>query len=134
MSARQDDAPTRAALARRAAAAQGLSLLVLFGSRARGDAGREADWDLGYLAQAPFDVEGFRADVAEVVQTDRLDLVDLTRASGLLRFRAARDGVLIYETRPDSFEDFQVEATQFWCDVEPVLRRAYDDVLTGVAK
>jgi predicted nucleotidyltransferase len=34
----------------------GLELLVLHGSRARGDAREDSDWDFAYLAAAEFDL------------------------------------------------------------------------------
>jgi hypothetical protein len=58
-----------------------------------------------------------------------VDLVDLQRASGLLRYRAARDGLLVYEAEPRLGERFRLDAAQFWCDAAPVLRRGYEGVL-----
>ena len=117
------------ALARSAAAMPGLELLLLFGSRSRGDAQPGSDWDLGYLAADPFDLTRLLGAVVEIVSSDRVDLVDLRRASGLLRYRAARDGLPVYEARPRLAEQFCFEAVQFWCDAAPVLRRGYDEVL-----
>ena len=48
---------------------------------------------------------------------------------GLLRFRAARDGVLVYEERPGIFDRFRFEAARFWYDAEPVLRSGYEALL-----
>ena len=33
-----------------------------------------------------------------------------------------------------NIERFQIEAASFWCDVEPVLRRAYDELLAEYAR
>jgi hypothetical protein len=63
------------------------------------------------------------------VGTDRVDLVDLRHAGGLLRYRAARDGQVVYEARSGLAERFRFEAAQFWCDAAPVLRRGYEEVL-----
>lgn len=112
-----------------AARQHGLSLLVLFGSRARGDAAAQADWDFGYLADDSADPLAIMAALGEAVRTERLDLVDLARASGLLRYRAARDGVLVYQASPGTFDRFRFDAARFWFDAEPVLRPAYDAVL-----
>jgi len=112
-----------------ARATAGLELFLLFGSRARGDAGAASDWDFGYLATADFDMAAFLATIVEVVGTDRVDLADLRRAGGLLRYRAARDGQPIHEARPGIADRFCLEAVQFWCDAAPVLERAYDEVL-----
>jgi len=112
-----------------AARQQGLQLLVLFGSRARGDASAQADWDFGYVADGSADVLALVAALAAIVGTERVDVVDLGRASGLLRFRAARDGVLVYESAPGVFDRFRFEAARFWFDAESVLRPAYEAVL-----
>lgn len=108
----------------------GLRLLVLFGSRARGDAAAEADWDLAYLASPPFDGDQLLADLAGALDADRLDLVDLSRAGGQVRYRAARDGRLLYEAWRGEFDRFWTDAVSFWCDVAPVIGRAYAGVLS----
>src|SRR5262245_40507587 len=101
----------------------GLDLLVLFGSRARRDEHARSDWDFGYLGSATLDIEALLAALVETVGNERIDLVDLARASGLLRYRAARDGFAIFELRPRTMEAFSLDAADFWCDVEPILRR-----------
>ena len=101
----------------------------MFGSRARSGAQPGSDWDLGYLAQAGLDLPALLGAVVEIVGCDRVDLVDLGRASGLLRYRAARDGQVVYEAHPRLAERFCLEAAQFWCDAAPVLQRGYDSVL-----
>ena len=64
--------------------------------------------------------------------SDRVDLVDLDRAGGLVRYRVCRDGTPLYEKAPGTFQHFWLQAVRFWCDAEPVLRRGYDDVLRGL--
>jgi predicted nucleotidyltransferase len=118
-----------AALAEHPVAA-GLDLLVLHGSRARSDAGPSSDWDLGYLGDA--DPAALTAAVSQLVGTDGVDVVDLARASALLRFRAARDGVALIERSPEAFLRFRLEAVRFWCDAGPVIRAAQDDVLASL--
>ena len=123
---------TVAELGRVARASPGLDLLLLFGSRARSDAQTGSDWDLGYLAQPQFDPPALLAAIVEAIRSDRVDLVDLARAGGLLRFRAARDGQAVYEVRPRLAEQFCLEAAQFWCDASAVIERGYDDVLADL--
>jgi predicted nucleotidyltransferase len=107
----------------------GLTLLVLFGSRSRSDASASSDWDFGYLATDRFDLLATMAALAEAVGSDHVDLVDLRTASGLLRYRAARDGVFVYEVRAGTFDRFRIEAARFWYDAEQVLRPGYDAIL-----
>jgi predicted nucleotidyltransferase len=117
------------ALTEMARATTGLELLLLFGSRGRGDAHARSDWDLGYIARADFDAPALLAGVVEIVGSDRVDLVNLSVASGLLRHRAARDGQLLFEARSRLAEQFRLDACQFWCDASPVLSRGYDELL-----
>jgi len=106
----------------------------LFGSRAR-DASRDgSDWDFGYLATPDVDPEALRGRLADALESDRIDLVDLERASGLLRYRAARDGQVVFESRRDLGDRFRLEAAQFWCDAAPVLRRGYEEVLAELTR
>jgi len=109
-------------------------MLLLFGSRARGDARADSDWDLGYLSTEALDAAGLLARVVESIGTDRIDLVDLKRASGLTRYRAARDAQLVYEAAPGVLERFRLEATRFWCDAAPILQRGYDEVLAELER
>ena len=120
------------AVAATAQATVGLDLLILFGSRARGDARPGADWDFGYLADEVADVPALRAALVEVLDNDHIDLVDLGRASGLLRYRAACDGLLVYEARSDLFDRYRLQAAQFWCDNAPVFQLGYEDVLEAL--
>src|SRR5438552_824836 len=77
-----DDAAAQGIEACRAIAAgrEGLELLVLFGSRARGEARQGSDWDFGYLADERFDPLDLLLPLVTALGTDRIDLVDLRRA------------------------------------------------------
>jgi predicted nucleotidyltransferase len=114
--------------------APGLRLLALHGSRSRDDARVDSDWDFGYLAGDGFDPDALLAGLAEVLHADRIDLADLTRASGQLRFRVAREGVVIYARDDAEWERFWMEAVSFWCDAGPVLRAAYDGALQDLGR
>ena len=110
----------------------GVDLFVLFGSRARGEARSDSDWDFAYTITGDasgFDPDVLQADLVGALGSDRIDLVDLNRGSALLRFRVAAEGSPIYQAEPNAFQDFQVEAARFWCDVGSVLDASYGDVL-----
>ncbi len=117
-----------------ATAAPHLRLLVLHGSRARATAHARSDWDFAYLADAGFDPDALMAALVEALHTDQLDLADLDRASGLLRYRVAADGLAVFERSPGLFTQFRLDAVDAWCDMEPVLRVAYDERLEQLAR
>jgi predicted nucleotidyltransferase len=106
-----------------------LRLLLVFGSRARGDATSGSDWDLGYQATPEVDPASLLADLVGLLGSDRIDLVDLDRASAQLRFRAAGEGRALYQADADVFPRFWTAAVSFWCDAGPLLRAGYEDVL-----
>jgi hypothetical protein len=122
-----------ATLRRTAARHDGLRLLLLHGSRSRHRDHDRSDWDLGYLADGDLDQAGLHADVSDALGTDDVDLVDLARSSALLRFEAAGHGRCIYESAPGNADAFVLGATIFWCDAEPVIRRAQAAVLAGLS-
>ncbi|QJY46912.1 type VII toxin-antitoxin system MntA family adenylyltransferase antitoxin [Pseudonocardia broussonetiae] len=110
----------------------GVLLAVLHGSRARGDGGPASDWDIGVVTDGDVDLAALTADLTSALGTDAVDVVDLGRASALLRYRAARDGVALLERTPDAFLEFRIEATRFWCDAGPVIRAAQERVLADL--
>ena len=99
-----------------------LKFLVLFGSRARGDAYERSDWDFAILcdeearkkaiADQPY---GFLAvhnaieDCFEI-SGERMDVVDVMRCSTLIAHYVARDGQLLYERDIGTFEQFAKQA------------------------
>ena len=107
-----------------------LDVLFLFGSRARADAHERSDWDFGYLAGPALDVEKLLSTLVLTVGTDRVDLADLRRASGLLRYRVARDGDTVVERVAGMADAFKLEAADFWCDAGPLLERDYESILS----
>ena len=115
-----------------AAATAGVDLLILYGSRARGDSRPNADWDFGYVADRSVDAAGLLAALVEVLGDDDIDLVELDRASGLLRFRTARDGVLVYESASGAFDRYRLDAASFWCENASIFERGYEETLKAL--
>lgn len=117
-----------------AARHRNLVLLVLIGSRAVGQEHERSDWDVVVLGEEGTDLAALRADIADLLGTDAVDVVDLRGASAVLRRDAASAGRLLVEREEGAFVEFQIEATGFWCDVEPVVREAHADVLRAAAR
>jgi len=98
-----------------------IKLLILFGSRARGDASQGSDWDFAVLC----DEEEYKQNrgndgwsllyVWGLVQTtyhlsdDEIDMADLNTCSELLAHSVARDGHVLYEREFGFFEKFKQE-------------------------
>jgi CRISPR-associated protein Cmr1 len=65
--------------------------IILFGSRARGDAHQNADIDIA--------VEGSKNPISNIDITAHLDIVDFTRADPSLKDKIEHEGVTIYERK-----------------------------------
>jgi predicted nucleotidyltransferase len=115
-----------------AARQAGVRLLVLFGSRVRGQVHSQSDWDFAYLASEASDEELLRERLMGILETDLVDLVDLSKASALLRIQIAVGGTPLFEEDAGVFQAFQIDAASFWCDVAPVLGVAYEQILDGL--
>lgn len=97
-----------------------LRLLVVFGSRARGDHNIESDWDFGFLCDEElrkqyenkgwnyFRVWGILQQVYQLGD-DQIDAVDMRKCSNILAHNIAADGKVIYELKPGEFAAFQRE-------------------------
>jgi uncharacterized protein len=117
-----------------------LKLLVLFGSRARGDHSSSSDWDFALL----FDEElrqqyepggGWNCYRSwSVLQQilglgdDEIDWVDLKSASELLAHAIARDGVVIYESEPDIFSQFRQANLKTDMELKAINRELRDEI------
>lgn len=95
-----------------------LKMLILFGSRARGDTHAKSDWDFAALYDekvreescnnrgfAWFEVPGILGQVFGI-NSDEIDVVELNRCSSLIAHFVARDGKLLYEKEPGEFDKF----------------------------
>jgi predicted nucleotidyltransferase len=93
---------------------QAITLAILHGSRATGNANRDSDWDVAVLGGHVLSRDersSVRRAFAEKlgVTDERVDVSDLRSASPLLRYRVALHGRLI-EGDPREFREFQVRA------------------------
>lgn len=94
-----------------------LKMLILFGSRARGDTHSNSDWDFAVLYDEELrrqTVEGFGwfRDIGIIgdcfnLNSDNIDVVEIERCSELMAHHIARDGKLIYEQESGLFEEFK---------------------------
>jgi predicted nucleotidyltransferase len=97
---------------------EGLQLVLLFGSVASGKEYRESDIDLGFLFNKPIDILDLTNRVIRLLRTDRVDVIDLSRASPLLKYSAIRHGKLLFEQTPGLFNIFQSLTFRIYVDTK----------------
>jgi predicted nucleotidyltransferase len=96
-----------------------LKMLILFGSRARGDIHSKSDWDFAALydqemrekhcqksAFTWFEVSDILADIFNL-DSDNIDVVDLDNCSVTLADSIANEGQLIYQKQQGLFKKFK---------------------------
>ena len=104
---------------------KGVLLAYLFGSLAtKGEKGprQPGDVDLAVLTKEGPAWE-LQEALVESLGTDRLDLVDLRRASPVLRFEILCSGRPIYISNEDIRERYEMETLHLYRDTEPMRRR-----------
>ena len=75
---------------------EGLQFVLLFGSSvSKGPYTQRSDIDLAFSFDQPADILALTNKVIRLLRTDNVDVVDLKRASPLLRFSAAKKGKLL---------------------------------------
>ena len=98
----------------------GVELAYLFGSLARGEVGKDVDLAILTQAEPAFRL---RAEISKCLDTERLDLVDLRRASPVLRFEVISTGRLIYCTDQMTVERFEIDTLHQYRDTAYLRRR-----------
>src|SRR3989338_5609172 len=114
-----------------------LKLAILFGSRARGTAGRASDADVAVLADHPLGIEekaalGGRFAATLGVREESLDVVDLFDAPPLLAHQIGETGKLLEGNHFDYIR-FRVLAWKRYLDTAK-FRRARERALTAYVK
>jgi uncharacterized protein len=99
-----------------------LELLIVFGSRAKGNHNPSSDWDFALLfdeqQRQQYESGGgwncYRSMIIlqQILELDdnEMDWVDLKDVSELLANEIAKDGIVIYESEPGIFAEFQEKA------------------------
>lgn len=104
----------------------GVRFAYWWGSRARGRARADSDWDLAVsLPEASSDVDRFLDLVDELcvrLETDEVDVTLLEDAVPSVRFFVQHTGRLIYEADPSARVAFELKARKEFWDLEFLLR------------
>ncbi len=107
-----------------------LALLVLFGSRARGDALEKSDFDVAYSSIAPMDLveeSEMAVELHEIFKTINVDMVNLSNANPLLMKKIVDEGVVLYEAKESLFNSLYLYAMRIYRESEFLnkVRREY---------
>ncbi|HYV43564.1 MAG TPA: nucleotidyltransferase domain-containing protein [Myxococcaceae bacterium] len=111
---------------------EAVRLAVLFGSRAKGVARAESDWDVGLIVSAPVDWFAWMAELGSIVG-GRVDLVDLARAPPLLAHRAATEGKVLLDRSGHEFASFASLALRKYWDTAKFRRMQEESLRRFVA-
>ena len=120
-----------------------LKLLILFGSRARGDHAPSSDWDIAYLSDPSSEKGATWFPGADLILTlsehgqipgDRIDLIDLSTCSDILAHFVAQEGQLIYEHEPGEFERFRQQSLKAPAELKQFRQTQRDKVLQALER
>ena len=81
----------------------------------------ESDIDLAYLRDKPLSVKDSISiinELSRLFENSKIDLVDLQRASGLLKYEVASKGRVIYEIREGFFERYKLFCLRYYYDTK----------------
>lgn len=112
---------------------KGLRLIILFGSAVSGKINKNSDIDIAFLFDDPVDILKLTNTVIRLLHTDNVDVVDLRRASPLLKFSAIKKGKPLYEREPGIFNEFSSLAFRRYIDTKK-LREANAIVINNFLK
>lgn len=110
-----------------------VKLAYLFGSRAKGNAAPESDFDIAVLFENPSDSFALEKTSFLTLELNkffpvRLDIVSLNAASLLLKYEVIAHGEVLYCEDENERINFEVSVIKEYIDDEPV-RKLYNDAL-----
>jgi len=108
----------------------GLAAVYVFGSQARDDAGPGSDIDLAVLTLGNLDpVERWKLQEDLAAQAHQnVDLVDLRRASTVMRVQVLRDGRLLADLQPSLRANFEATALSAYARLNEERREILNDI------
>jgi uncharacterized protein len=113
-----------------------VSLVFLFGSIAAGRSHRKSDVDIAILFKPPPGVDRSEdiSDMAgrlSALLGKEVDLVQLDRASPVLKMQVLKNGVLVYSSDKGHFYRFQMDTVNQYDDLKRVREECEKGILKG---
>lgn len=110
-----------------------LKLLLLFGSRARGDARYDSDTDVAFMSGKKLDFNEkakLMMDLLPVVKAEetKIDVVDVKTANPLLLYGITRDAEVLYAEDIDIFHELCAAAFKKYIETIPLYEDMYERV------
>ena len=106
-----------------------IELAYWFGSRARGKGTPLSDWDFAvkYNKNMTWKEQlNIRSTIADILETDAIDLVDWDQAPLPLRYAVVQEGVLLISRNESLRVDLETQTRSRYWDFEPYLREYQD--------
>ena len=115
-----------------------ISLIYLFGSRARNEAVESSDYDFAVLIDRDADTPAYRFALRSelhhalvcLLDTDKVDLLLLGQAPVELAYGVILEGRLLYERDVATRVEYQAQVAGLYCDYLPILREQRRRILS----
>jgi len=101
-----------------------LKLVLLFGSQVSGKTNKESDFDVAYLSKKDlsFDEENYlNYEFTNIFQHDRVDTVNIKKASPLLLFGIFRECRVLFEQDDLIFPTYRAYVFKKYVEAKPLL-------------
>jgi predicted nucleotidyltransferase len=101
----------------------GLALVLLFGSQALGKTHKYSDIDIAFLFEKDVTDSEFlniTNQTINLLKTDKVDLVNLNKASPLLERQVVKTGEVLYEKNPGIYAQFVSLAMRKYIDAKKI--------------
>ena len=97
---------------------QDLEFILLFGSVVSETVHKQSDIDLAFFFQRPVDIVALTNEVIKLLHIKNVDVVDLKRASPLLKFSIVKNCKILYERQQGIFNEFYSLAFRMYNDTK----------------
>jgi len=96
----------------------GLELLLIYGSVAKGQAKKNSDIDVAFRSVSKVNFLGLMADLVEILEFSKVDLVNLDTANPLLLSQIVSDYVVLYGKKR-AVDNLEIRAFNRYVDFKP---------------